>query len=142
MPDTYPVERTLYEGHEGDNRVVDKWTLIKEHYMLTELTMYADSQEASGFRVKFEAWPKDVFPDYPAEYHTYGTTDKPANVITFDSDLKKIKICVDAYPAASDIYHDFENLEFETGAGVITLPSTGCVNWLEEDLTKNRLIGF
>jgi hypothetical protein len=145
MLDTYPQERTLYNGHVGENPVTDRWTVTKKHYMLTELVLYGSSQDTSGFTVKFEAWPKDVFPEseYPPEIHTYGETDQSAKApIKFTSDLKKIKICVDAYPAASDIYHDFENFEFEDQDGVISMPSTGCQNFMTEDLSENRLIGF
>ena len=103
--------------------------------MLTEIKMYKSATETSGFRVRFDVWPKRSFRGWASYTYMFGTQDHATHeTVTFTNDIKTLYICMDG---------DFESFRFIDYNGVDqTIGPSDCSPTEAIELTGVRLIGF
>ena len=104
--------------------------------------MFKNGVNTDGFTVWFNVMPADAFSGWPELTYTFGSTGLTSELQTesFDSDLIKLKICVDnTHGGISD---DFEGFKLTEADGSSVTISASCSPFTTFDLSQYRLIGF
>ena len=151
LPSTAPVALDMVTGFEGNMLFRDFWYVGSKLYRLTQVKMWKNERDTSGFEVTFEVPPRFNFtgPGYEPITKVFGDKDQDSEVetITIDDDILEVAVCVD--PGESDsrpaIDHDFDSFIFRDARGVDHRigPRLGCETeaWTWFTL-PSQLIGF
>ena len=151
LPSTAPIALETVTGFEGTVLFRDFWYVPQKLYRLSQVKMWKNERDTSGFEVTFEVPARYGYsgPGYEPISHTFGDTDQDSDIetITIDEDILEVAVCVD--PGESDVRppidHDFDSFIFRDARGVDHRigPRLGCATNAYTWFTlPSQLIGF
>ena len=99
LPSTAPIALETVTGFEGNALFKDFWYVDQKLYRLSQVKMWKNERDTSGFEVTFEVPARYGYsgPGYKPISHMFGDTDQDSEVetITIDEDILEVAVCVD-----------------------------------------------
>ena len=105
------MEENWVNGTFLEPIIVKTWHTPKQFYKLTQITIYSDYAQITGFEVTFS--PDSDLVNWPIETHLYGEKfyHSRTDIINFDTEIVELEICIDNR-FILDGHYDVEGFRF------------------------------